>query len=90
MPDNPAIALDNVSKHFAGAGAALDGVSLSVAPREFLAIVGASGSGKTTLLQLINRLAEPTAGSIRATRTARSARSRSARSCCRRTSPRVR
>jgi osmoprotectant transport system ATP-binding protein len=65
MPDTPAIALDNVSKHFAGAGAALDGVSLSVAPREFLAIVGASGSGKTTLLQLINRLAEPTAGSIR-------------------------
>ena len=32
---------------------------------EFLAIVGPSGSGKTTLLRLINRLAEPTKGTVR-------------------------
>jgi len=40
-------------------------VSLHVPPREFLAIVGQSGSGKTTLLRLINRLIEPSAGTVR-------------------------
>lgn len=64
MPDAAAIALENVSKHYAGSQA-LDSVSLSIAQREFLAIVGASGSGKTTLLQLINRLSEPSTGCVR-------------------------
>ena len=41
---------------------ALDGVSLSVEEREFLAIIGTSGSGKTTLLQILGGLEEPTAG----------------------------
>jgi osmoprotectant transport system ATP-binding protein len=65
MPDAAAIALEDVTKQFGDAPPALDGVSLSVARREFLAIVGASGSGKTTLLQLINRLAEPSTGRVR-------------------------
>ena len=43
----------------------LDGVSLDVREREFLAIVGPSGSGKTTLLRLINRLIDPSAGTVR-------------------------
>jgi osmoprotectant transport system ATP-binding protein len=61
-----AIAFDNVSRSYEdGRVRALDRVSLSVAAREFLAIVGPSGSGKTTLLQLINRLAEPTEGVVR-------------------------
>ena len=60
-----AIAFDNVSRSYEdGRVRALDGVSLSVAQREFLAIVGPSGSGKTTLLQLVNRLAEPSSGTI--------------------------
>jgi osmoprotectant transport system ATP-binding protein len=48
-----------------GGRAALEGVSLSVAASEFVALVGPSGSGKTTLLKSINRLVEPDEGSIR-------------------------
>jgi osmoprotectant transport system ATP-binding protein len=60
-----AIAFDSVSKTFEdGRVRALDSVSLGVAQREFLAIVGPSGSGKTTLLQLVNRLAEPSSGTV--------------------------
>ena len=59
------IALKDVSRVYDGGRVrALDGVSLTVREREFLAIVGPSGSGKTTLLQLINRLAEPSAGTV--------------------------
>src|ERR1043166_8760041 len=59
------IAFREVSRSYEdGRVRALDGVSLSVAQRELLAVVGPSGSGKTTLLQLINRLAEPTSGTV--------------------------
>jgi oligopeptide/dipeptide ABC transporter ATP-binding protein len=44
---------------------AVDGVSLEVAERETLGIVGESGCGKTTLGRSILRLEEPTSGSVR-------------------------
>lgn len=43
---------------------ALNDVSFTVKRREFLVLLGLSGSGKSTLLRCINRLIEPTAGTI--------------------------
>ncbi len=44
---------------------ALDGVSLTVSEPQVVAIIGSSGAGKSTLIRCINRLIEPTSGSIR-------------------------
>jgi phosphonate transport system ATP-binding protein len=44
---------------------ALDGVDLSIRPGEFVVILGPSGAGKTTFLRTLNRLVEPTAGTVR-------------------------
>lgn len=59
-----AIELSAIRKRY-GAHAALDGVDLSVAPGQFVALVGGSGSGKTTLLKTINRLVAPDDGHVR-------------------------
>jgi len=65
-PARPAVALEGVTKHYAGAGGvlALDGISLTVRPGEFLTLVGASGCGKSTLLNLVSGLDQPTSGSV--------------------------
>jgi phosphonate transport system ATP-binding protein len=47
------------------ATAALDGVDLSVRAGEFVVILGPSGAGKTTFLRALNRLVEPTDGTVR-------------------------
>jgi sulfate/thiosulfate transport system ATP-binding protein len=57
------VELRNLSKSFRGV-AALDGVSLSVAKGEFLALLGPSGSGKTTLLRVLAGLEFVDAGDI--------------------------
>jgi osmoprotectant transport system ATP-binding protein len=62
---NAAISFQDVSKRYGDGPPALQRVSLDVGGREFLAIVGGSGSGKTTLLRLINRLSDPSDGTVR-------------------------
>jgi ABC-type polar amino acid transport system ATPase subunit len=57
------ISLQNVEKAF-GKYQALKTVSLEVAERETLALIGPSGSGKSTLLRTINLLTPPDAGKI--------------------------
>ena len=47
-----------------GTIAAVDGVSVQVAPGECVAICGRSGSGKSTLLALLGGLCAPTSGSV--------------------------
>ncbi|MBS0125222.1 ABC transporter transmembrane domain-containing protein [Thetidibacter halocola] len=44
---------------------ALDGVSLTVAPGETVALVGPSGAGKTTIVQLIQRFYDPASGAVK-------------------------
>ena len=56
MPSS--VAIDAVS-----VGSILRDVTLHIAPRESLALIGRSGAGKTTLLRLLNGLATPTSGS---------------------------
>ncbi|MFW2445845.1 MAG: ATP-binding cassette domain-containing protein [Qipengyuania pacifica] len=43
---------------------AVAGISAAVAGREFVALVGASGSGKSTLLKTVNRLVDPSSGTV--------------------------
>ena len=64
----PVIDISHVSKRFAtrsGEVEALRDVSLQVAPKEFITLVGRSGCGKSTLLRLIAGLIVPSDGEVR-------------------------
>ncbi len=66
-PAAPLLELRKVSKSYgSGSGRVevLKDISLSIAPGEFVAIVGFSGSGKTTLISLISGLSRPDAGEV--------------------------
>ena len=57
------IYFDKVTKKY-GDTNALEEVTLSVAPKEFISIVGHSGAGKTTLLKLLLAEERPTEGAV--------------------------
>ena len=60
-----AIQFDQVTLQFPGAPRpAVDRATATIAPGELVVILGPSGCGKTTLLKMVNRLYEPTAGTI--------------------------
>jgi ABC-2 type transport system ATP-binding protein len=59
----PALLLDTVVKTY-GSIRAVDGVSFSVAPGEFVALLGPNGAGKTTLFQLLSGLFVPDSGRV--------------------------
>jgi NitT/TauT family transport system ATP-binding protein len=60
----PAVRLTGVGKTFRGGAPVLDGIDLTVAPGEFVCLLGASGCGKSTLLNLVAGLDAPSTGTV--------------------------
>ena len=64
-PLQPSLAFENVTFRYPGGRrAALDALSLRVAPGERVGVVGASGVGKSTISRLLLRFADPTTGRV--------------------------
>lgn len=59
----PVLVLKSVTKSF-GTKKALDAVTLTVEPGQFICVIGPSGAGKSTLLRCINRLTDADSGEI--------------------------
>jgi polar amino acid transport system ATP-binding protein len=62
-PDAPAIEVKDLCKNF-GSNEVLKGIDFHVNQGEVVCVIGPSGSGKSTLLRCVNRLEEPTSGTI--------------------------
>lgn len=58
------ITIENIVKNDQNGNPILKGISAKVFEGEFITIVGPSGSGKSTFLSLLNRMADPEAGSL--------------------------
>ncbi len=58
------ISLRNVTKRYASGSNAVEDLSLDIPDGQTVVLVGPSGCGKTTTMKMINRLIEPTAGTI--------------------------
>src|SRR4026209_3033928 len=63
MPGKAIVEARGIHKHF-GTLHVLKGVDLVLAERELVFVIGPSGSGKSTLLRCLNRLEEPSAGTV--------------------------
>lgn len=61
----PAIRIEGLGKRFGAAGPiVLEDINLTIAPGEFVCLLGASGCGKSTLLGIIAGLEHPTTGTV--------------------------
>ena len=58
------LTIHNLKKSYDGKNFVLQGFDLNVDQGEFVAIIGSSGAGKSTFIRCINRLVEPTSGSL--------------------------
>lgn len=58
------IYFDKVSKVYSPTSVALEEVSFTIEPKEFVSLVGQSGAGKTTLLKLLLSEEKPTSGKV--------------------------
>lgn len=61
--NNIALEFKQISKNY-GTGSVLDNLNLIVPREQIVTLIGPSGSGKTTILKMINRLIEPSSGTI--------------------------
>jgi len=61
----PLLYISGLSKDYGTGRRALDNVSLEVVAPQLIGIIGSSGAGKSTLIRCINRLVEPSSGSVR-------------------------
>jgi oligopeptide/dipeptide ABC transporter ATP-binding protein len=71
QPDEPLLRTEGLTRHFKIGSAvsqrtlhAVDDVSISIAPRQIVALAGESGSGKSTIARLLARIYRPTSGEI--------------------------
>lgn len=62
--DDMLLRVESLSKCYENGVFALSSVSLDVHPGELVTVIGASGAGKSTLLRCVNRLIEPSGGSV--------------------------
>ncbi|WNV79159.1 betaine/proline/choline family ABC transporter ATP-binding protein [Bacillus atrophaeus] len=58
------LTLENVSKNYKGGKKAVNSINLKIKKGEFICFIGPSGCGKTTTMKMINRLIEPSSGTI--------------------------
>ncbi|HWH10084.1 MAG TPA: ABC transporter ATP-binding protein [Solirubrobacteraceae bacterium] len=61
--DAPLLSAESLTKRFGGL-TAVDGVSLTIAPRSIVSIIGPNGAGKTTFFNMLTGLYKPTSGRI--------------------------
>ncbi len=62
--NQPIISIDRVSKTFSNGTVALNGMSLDIAPGEFVTLLGPSGCGKSTVLRILSNLSGATTGKV--------------------------
>ena len=65
MSGPPVLTVTDLAKTYPTGDRALRGVSLTLAGRDAVFVIGSSGAGKSTLLRCLNRLVEPDRGSVK-------------------------